>query len=147
MKKSNKTKNRAISSQAGKWQCVTNCGACCNLTPEERPDLAEYLSSEELSLYMSMVGEDGWCINYDRDTRKCSIYEDRPRFCRVEPTNFERMYGIELTEFDEFAIACCQQQIEGVYGADSRELEHYDEEIYRSSKKTISKNRHNTTII
>ncbi|MDJ0571828.1 MAG: YkgJ family cysteine cluster protein [Pleurocapsa sp. MO_192.B19] len=112
-----------------KWQCVANCGACCNLTPEDRPDLAEYLSSEELELYMSMVKEDGWCINYDQDTRKCQIYDNRPRFCRVQPDNFEDMYGVEAKEFNEFAIACCQQQISGVYGKDSEELERYDHAI------------------
>ena len=117
-------------SKVNKWQCVTNCGACCNLTPEERPDLAQYLSSEELELYMSMVGESGWCINYDRPERKCKIYDKRPRFCRVEPDNFAVMYGIEKSEFDEFAIACCQQQIAGVYGEDSSELERYDRIIY-----------------
>ena len=113
-----------------KWQCVNNCGACCNLTPEDRPDLAEYLSSEELELYMSMVGESGWCINYDRDSRKCQIYDERPRFCRVEPDNFASMYSVDKSEFDEFAIACCQQQITGVYGEDSSELEHYNQTIY-----------------
>ena len=116
----------------GKWQCVSNCGACCNLTPEDRPDLAEYLSSEELNLYMSMVGEDGWCINYDRDNRKCQIYEQRPRFCRVKPDNFEDMYGVEAAEFNEFAIACCQQQIIGVYGKDSKELDKYNSLIVDS---------------
>ena len=108
---------------------MANCGACCNLTPEDRPDLAEYLSSEELELYMSMVQEDGWCINYDQDTRKCQIYDNRPRFCRVQPDNFEDMYGVEVKEFNEFAIACCQQQISGVYGKDSKELERYDRAI------------------
>ena len=117
-----------------KWQCVTNCGACCNLTPEDRPDLAEYLSSEELELYMSMVGESGWCINYDRKERKCKIYDERPRFCRVEPDNFAVMYDVERAEFDEFAIACCQQQIAGVYGEDSSELERYDRIIYDKSR-------------
>jgi uncharacterized protein len=113
-----------------KWQCVSNCGACCNLTPEDRPDLGEYLSSEELKLYMSMVGEDGWCVNYDRDSRKCQIYEQRPRFCRVIPDNFEAMYDVKATEFNEFAIACCQQQITGVYGKDSVELVQYNQAIY-----------------
>ncbi|WP_026102331.1 YkgJ family cysteine cluster protein [Pleurocapsa sp. PCC 7319] len=112
-----------------KWQCINNCGACCNLTPEDRPDLAKYLSSEELELYMSMVGEDGWCINYDHYTRKCHIYQDRPRFCRVQPDSFEDMYGVEATEFNEFAIACCQQQISGVYGRDSDELERYNKSV------------------
>jgi uncharacterized protein len=111
------------------WQCVKNCGACCNLTPEDRPDLAEYLSSQELELYMSMVGEDGWCINYDRDTRKCQIYPQRPNFCRVQPDNFHEMYGVQTEEFNEFAIACCQQQITGVYGEDSAELARYNQAI------------------
>ena len=92
-------------SKIGKWQCISGCGACCNLSPDDRPDLAQYLSSEELELYLSMVGEDGWCINYDRDNRKCQIYDERPRFCRVQPDNFEQMYGIEGEEFDEFATS------------------------------------------
>lgn len=116
-------------SKLEKWQCVSNCGACCNLTPEDRPDLDEYLSREELKLYMSMVGEDGWCINYDRQSRKCQIYDQRPRFCRVIPDNFEDMYGIEAFEFNEFAISCCQQQITGVYGEDSVELVQYNQAI------------------
>ncbi len=121
---------KAKYSKVGKWQCISGCGACCNLAPEDRPDLAEYLSRDELELYMTMVGDDGWCINYDHDERKCQIYEERPRFCRVEPDNFKDMYGVEEAEFNEFAIACCQQQIAGVYGEDSAELEHYNREIY-----------------
>ncbi len=107
------------------WRCVQSCGACCNLAPSDRPDLEEYLTPEELSLYLSMVGEEGWCIHFDRSTRKCSIYEDRPRFCRVQPGIFEQMYGIEASEFNEFAIDCCCQQIEGVYGSKSPEMERY----------------------
>lgn len=125
--KDSKLKNQY--SQLGKWRCVSNCGACCNLTPEDRPDLADYLSPTELELYMSMVGEDGWCLNYDRKTRTCKIYQDRPRFCRVQPDTFADMYGVETTEFNEFAIACCQQQITGVYGEDSTELAQYNQQV------------------
>ena len=125
MKKTNQVQEQS----QGNWQCVSGCGACCNLTPEDRPDLAEYLSREELELYMSMVGEDGWCINYDRDSRKCLIYEERPRFCRVEPTNFADMYDVKLSEFNDFAISCCQQQICGVYGQNSSEIELYNRTI------------------
>jgi len=127
-----KERLKAKYSKVDKWQCVSGCGACCNLAPEDRPDLAEYLSRGELELYMSMVGDDGWCINYDHEERKCQIYEERPRFCRVQPDNFEAMYGVEETEFNEFAIACCQQQIAGVYGDESDELERYNQEIYQS---------------
>ncbi|BAZ43574.1 hypothetical protein NIES4102_05750 [Chondrocystis sp. NIES-4102] len=118
-----------LDSELAQWQCVKNCGACCNLTPEDRPDLAEYLSDQELEQYMGMVGEDGWCINYDRDTRKCLIYSQRPNFCRVQADNFNKMYGVVAAEFNEFAIACCQQQIIGVYGEDSEELSRYNQAI------------------
>ena len=113
------------SNHPSKWRCVENCGACCHLDPEYRPDLATYLTPEELQLYLSMVGEEGWCINFDRQTRKCTIYERRPRFCRVQPDIFESMYDIKPDEFDDFAIACCHQQITGVYARKSPELANY----------------------
>lgn len=111
------------------WLCVKECGACCNLDPADRPDLDEYLSPEELELYLSMVGEGGWCVNFDRVTRECRIYEKRPRFCRVQPDVFEELYGIEATELNDFAIECCRQQIEGVYGDRSLEMLRFDREV------------------
>jgi uncharacterized protein len=118
----------------GTWQCVKFCGACCNLNPSDRPDLEKYLTPEELKQYLSMVGEDSWCIHYDRNTRECKIYETRPRFCRVKPEIFEQMYGIGKEEFNDFAIACCRQQIEGVYGWKSAEMSHYNREINDSDR-------------
>lgn len=112
------------------WQCVKYCGACCHLEPSDRPDLEEYLSPEELTLYLSMVGEEGWCINFDRQTRECTIYEQRPRFCRVKPDIFEQMYGVDASEFNDFAIDCCKQQIEGVYGRNSQEMLRYTGECF-----------------
>lgn len=110
------------------WQCI-QCGACCHLAPAERPDLPEYLSSEELKLYLSMVGKDGWCVNYDKVTRECRIYQNRPRFCRVESEVFEDMYGIEPQELNDFAIDCCRQQIYSVYGDRSLEMLSFDRAI------------------
>lgn len=107
------------------WLCVEGCGACCHLAPEDRPDLPTYLSPEELTQYHAMVGEGGWCVHYDRHQRKCTIYDDRPRFCRVTPDNFHRMFQVPPEEFTEFAIDCCCQQIEGVYGEESEELDRY----------------------
>ena len=104
------------------WQCIQGCGACCNLDPRDRPDLDQYLTEEELAHYLSLVGEDGWCIHYDQDTRRCNIYETRPNFCRVQADTFERMFDIEPENLNEFAIACCQQQIKGVYGKRSADL-------------------------
>ncbi|MEM8777674.1 MAG: YkgJ family cysteine cluster protein [Cyanobacteria bacterium P01_G01_bin.49] len=114
-----------------KWQCVKGCGACCQLDPSDRPDLEKYLTKEELSQYLSLVGEDGWCINFDHQTRKCQIYEQRPRFCRVQPDIFEQMYDIETSKFNHFAIKCCRQQIEGVYGERSEEMEQYNRAVRR----------------
>ncbi|WP_036485385.1 YkgJ family cysteine cluster protein [Myxosarcina sp. GI1] len=116
-----------------RWRCVSNCGACCHLDPTARPDLENYLTAEELKLYLSMVGEDGWCVNFDRETRKCQIYTERPRFCRVKPDIFEEMYQVTPEEFDEFAIACCHEQIIGVYGEDSPELQRYQDRTNHST--------------
>ena len=76
-----------------------------------------------------MVGDDGWCVNYDRVDRECRIYTNRPRFCRVEADVFQDLYGIEATEVNDFAIDCCRQQIEGVYGDRSLEMLRFDREI------------------
>jgi uncharacterized protein len=111
------------------WQCVKQCGACCNLDPSDRPELEEYLDPAQLAIYMSMVGADGWCINLDRDTRSCNIYEARPSFCRVQEDTFVAMFGIEPEELNDFAIDCCRQQIEGVYGELSLEAIRFDKEV------------------
>lgn len=111
------------------WRCVKQCGACCHLDPAERPELEEYLSSDELELYLSMVGVGGWCVHFDHATRECQIYADRPRFCRVEPDVFQDMYGVEQSELNDFAIDCCRQQIEAVYGDRSLEMFRFDQEV------------------
>lgn len=111
------------------WHCVKQCGACCHLDPADRPDLDEYLSPEELELYLSLVGEGGWCIHFDHTNRECRIYADRPQFCRVEAGVFEEMYGIESAEVNDFAIDCCRQQIEGVYGDRSLEMIRFDQTV------------------
>jgi uncharacterized protein len=80
-----------------------------------------------------MVGEDGWCINLDRDTRSCNIYDVRPSFCRVQADTFKTMFGIEPAELNDFAIDCCRQQIEGVYGEDSPEAIRFNNEVGISS--------------
>ncbi|MCS6815094.1 MAG: YkgJ family cysteine cluster protein [Cyanobacteria bacterium] len=112
-----------------RWQCVNQCGACCHLEPSDRPDLATYLSPDELTHYLSLVGEDGWCIHFDHNTRKCQIYADRPRFCRVQADVFYDLYGIAPHDLNEFAIDCCQQQIGGVYGDHSPEMRRFNQMV------------------
>lgn len=113
------------------WKCVKQCGACCHLDPADRPELDQYLSPENLSLYLNMVGEDGWCIHFDQTDRLCTIYDKRPSFCRVQADTFGVMYGIEPEELNDFAIDCCQQQIEGVYGDRSLEALRFEREVGR----------------
>ncbi len=111
------------------WSCMKHCGACCYLNPSERPELDDYLSQSELAQYHGLIGSDGWCIHYHQETRTCGIYEQRPNFCRVTPENFERMFGVTHPEFDQFAIACCCEQIESLYGEDSEEMTRYLEAV------------------
>lgn len=86
--------------QIKEWACVKSCGACCKLGPlEDRPDLGEYLTPEEYEKYVSMIGPDDWCKHYDKANRLCTIYEDRPAFCRVEIDKFKDMYDIKEDEF------------------------------------------------
>lgn len=111
------------------WQCVKHCGACCHLDPADRPDLASYLTPAELTFYLSLVGEDGWCIHFNPLTRECRIYADRPRFCRVQADVFHDLYGLKPEQLNDFAITCCQQQIEGVYGDRSLEMMQFNRQV------------------
>ncbi|XP_047956135.1 uncharacterized protein LOC125201888 [Salvia hispanica] len=119
------------------WQCVEKCGACCKLdkgptfpSPEEIFD-----NPSDVEHYNSLVGEDGWCIHYDKSSRKCSIYADRPYFCRVEPEIFDTLYGIDKKRFNKEACSCCADTIKTVYGANSHELEKFNNAIWSSSPK------------
>jgi hypothetical protein len=111
------------------WQCIQNCGACCHLAPDDRPELSHYLTPTQLNHYVSLVGPDGWCINFDQATRQCKIYADRPDFCRVQADTFGAMFGITPDELNDFAIDCCQEQIEGVYGLRSLELLRFQQQV------------------
>lgn len=113
------------------WQCVQGCGACCKLskgptfvTPEEIFD-----KPSDIELYKSMVGADGWCIHFDKSTRTCSIYEDRPYFCRVEPDVFQTLYGINKKKFNKEACSFCKDIIKAIHGADSEELDRFNNAI------------------
>ena len=88
-----------------------------------------YLTPEEWEQYLSLVGADGWCIHFDADHRRCKIYADRPQFCRVQPDVFQRMYGVAPEDLNDFAIACCRQQIDAVYGDRSLESIRFEREI------------------
>ena len=48
------------------WICIENCGACCKFNLDERIDLADKLSDQDIALINSMTAKDGWCKNLDR---------------------------------------------------------------------------------
>ncbi|WVZ57032.1 hypothetical protein U9M48_007476, partial [Paspalum notatum var. saurae] len=121
-----------------RWKCASGCGACCKLdkgpdfpTPDEI--FADH--PDDLQLYRSMIGADGWCINYDKATRTCNIYQDRPSFCRVEPKVFDEFFGVPPSRFDREACSACLDNIKMVYGDDSTELSNFKRLIREESNK------------
>ena len=95
------SQNDLILRKVDKWACVKNCGACCKLGPlSSRPELSSYLSEAEYQQYTSMIGHDDWCVNFDQNSRMCTVYDTRPDFCCVEPKAFKRMYGVNEDELN-----------------------------------------------
>jgi len=110
-----------------KWACIEGCGACCHLDLSIRPHtLSVFEEDEDKQTYMSLIGDDGWCINFDQQKKGCTVYEDRPWFCRVQPDTFEEMYGTEEHEMDEFCTSCCRETIEDEYGVKSEVLKRFN---------------------
>ena len=106
------------------WRCISHCGACCRLCPEERPEALAALSEAQRHQYLSMVGEDGWCIHFDTGGRRCRIYADRPEFCRV--SHLGDLFSVPDDHLDQFAISCCRQQIRTTYGGRSLTMRQFD---------------------
>ncbi|KEH17418.1 flagellin N-methylase, partial [Medicago truncatula] len=87
------------------WHCVEGCAACCKLqkgpsypSPEEI-----FTDPSDVELYNSLIGPDGWCIHYEKSSRKCSIYSERPYFCRAEAEVFESLFGVKQKNFNKEA--------------------------------------------
>ncbi len=65
----------------------SNCAACCCqlevmlLTDTGVPE--RYIDTDEWGGEVMARLEDGWCIALDRDTMRCTIYENRPWVCRI----------------------------------------------------------------
>ena len=113
-----------------KWLCISNCGSCCRLAPEERGDAIKLLSEQQQQEYFSLVGHDGWCKNYDKTNKKCLIYKNRPEFCKVE--NLNSMIGCQEDETESLAIEYCMQNIRSIYGGRSKILKEYKKKIRKA---------------
>ncbi|GAV64992.1 FliB domain-containing protein, partial [Cephalotus follicularis] len=116
------------------WQCAEGCGACCKLAKGPAYPAPEEILNDpaDIELYKSMTGPDGWCIHYEKVARKCSIYPDRPYFCRVEPDVFKSLYNIDKKKFNKEACSCCREAIKAIYGSQSKELDNFNH-VIRSS--------------
>ena len=79
--------------------------------------------SQDISLINSMTSKDGWCKNFDKSSRKCMIYENRPHFCRVD--KFSILFKDYQRMGDQFLIACCKQHISSNYGKESYEMKKF----------------------
>ena len=102
------------------WSCIENCGACCRFDLHERGDLSNKLSSKDIDLINTMTSNDGWCKYLYRSNKKCSIYENRPDFCRVN--KFSVKFKGYLRKGDEFLIDCCKEHIKSIYGKKSNQM-------------------------
>ena len=113
------------------WSCISDCGACCRLSPEERTEALEVLNQSQLKQYMKMVGKDGWCRYLDKTTKKCTIYEKRPDFCHAK--NISSLFTSKGTSTNELLIKSCKQHIRYVYGGKSVKLKKYQKSIKSGS--------------
>ena len=101
-----------------RFQC-TGCGDCCTGAPgyvwvnrEEIETLAVHLGitrAEFEEKYVRAVGvrkslveyENGDCVFFDGKSRKCTVYEARPRQCRTWP-----FWGSNVRTPDAWAHTC-----------------------------------------
>lgn len=109
------------------WRCISGCGSCCRLDPGERNEALDALDEEQQQLYLSMVGPDGWCIHFDTGSSTCRIYDERPVFCRVE--NLAQLFDVPSEEANDFAIACCRQQIRCEHGGRGIVMKRFEQAI------------------
>tara|TARA_Y100001970_G_C13842940_1_gene655391 strand:- start:392 stop:736 length:345 start_codon:yes stop_codon:yes gene_type:complete len=102
------------------WTCIENCGACCKFDLNNRKDIFHILNEDDINLIISMTDKDGWCKFLDKKNKKCSIYKERPHFCRVE--KFSKNFDEYLQKGDKFLIQCCKQHIGSIYGKRSKQM-------------------------
>ena len=108
------------------WTCIEKCGACCKIDLRYRNSLDNILPSEDIKLIKSMTRKDGWCKYLDQKNMKCTIYEKRPYFCRVDI--FSQKFKEYRIKGDKFLINCCKEHISFIYGRKSEEMNRFKRE-------------------
>jgi Fe-S-cluster containining protein len=76
--------------------------ACCRLAyPLSVQDINEGVRWSLGKPFMNARGSDGYCVHLQRDTLKCSIYENRPSVCRQYDCHEDRRVWLD---FDKMTI-------------------------------------------
>lgn len=93
----------------GRWfKCIDGCGLCCLCQPEllpaelrtfkEKPGLAGSIvrsDGDRARRSIAMLRNGGPCVLLKE--RRCTIYRERPHFCRQFPVHTHLMWRIQLT--------------------------------------------------
>ena len=112
------------------WTCIEKCGACCKIDLKSRENLTDVLDKRDIELIKSMTKKDGWCKYLDKKEMKCTIYKNRPFFCRVN------IFSYKFKEYkkkrDKFLINCCKDHIRSIYGKESEEMNRFKRETSRN---------------
>ena len=85
----------------------SKCGVCCTETEmllsqkdierlEKRGFKQSYFVKISKHGYAQLKNRGDYCIFYDSKNRKCCVYQDRPRGCRVYPVIVDEDTGIIL---------------------------------------------------
>ncbi|MBE3092770.1 MAG: YkgJ family cysteine cluster protein [Chloroflexi bacterium] len=86
------------------FKCKEGCADCCGIIPLtkeliEKKDKFQVPVEKEFATKNEgkvLITKDMLCIFLNRETKKCSIYEDRPIICR--------RFGVEVD--DKYQLAC-----------------------------------------
>ena len=87
----------------------SNCGVCCTetqmlLAEKDIKRLVNRGFSRSFFVkfnkegYAQLKNRRGYCVFYDVEKRRCSVYVDRPSGCRVYPVIFDEKKGIILDD-------------------------------------------------
>ena len=73
------------------FKCLPDCGKCCIIVPIPKHVFSKHrdrcqVEPEKINDLGSEVvpdTEDHLCVFLDRETKQCTIYDDRPEMCRL----------------------------------------------------------------
>jgi hypothetical protein len=104
----------------------TNCGVCCTETEMllskrdiKRLEKIGFSQREfarfDIQGYVQLKNREGYCVFYDRENRRCSVYIDRPLGCRVYPVILDEEIGIVLDTICEArgSISAVEKRLKG----------------------------------